>query len=218
VILPLPPKPRDLGLLINVLIYRVPIGAELTEAWIEVARKHCRMKPERLAELRAEPHARYWPRILERRAGRLAYFKLHGELPGRWLPLLPGEPNRVAQLLAFHKYRKGGLAKLKARLRKHPESAEAKLNNRYQATKRIRSRKRKGAALQDVEARLVANLGAKAGKLKLAEYEALKSVMLPDDALPRRFRRKVKDTGLPGEPAEQKGREEASAKGSDASS
>src|SRR5215207_7689510 len=116
-ILPWPPKPRDLGLLINVLIYRVPVEAELTEAWIEVARKHCRMKPERLAVLRAEPHARYWPRILERRAARLAYFNQHGELPARWMPLIAGEPNRAAQIGALHRYRKGGLAKLKALMR-----------------------------------------------------------------------------------------------------
>ncbi len=209
-ILPLPPKPRDLGLLLNVLLYRVPVEAELTDAWIEVARKHCRMKPERLADLRADPHARHWHHTQERRAARLAYFKQHGELPDRWMPLLPGEPDRSAQISALHRYRKGGLAKLKARLRKRPESTEAKLNNRYQATKHIRSQKRKGAALDDVMARLVANLGAKAGKLKLAEYEDLKSVMLPVDALPRRFRRKVKDTGSAAERPGEKARGEAS--------
>ena len=50
---PLPTKPRDLGLLLNVLTYRVPIEAPITGAWIEKARKHCRMPPERLAELQA---------------------------------------------------------------------------------------------------------------------------------------------------------------------
>jgi hypothetical protein len=187
----LPKKPRDLGLLLNVLLYRVPIEAEITEAWIETARKHCRMKPERLAELRAGPHARHWPRMIERRAARLAYFKQHGKLPPRWAGLLPGEPDHIEQLDGAHRYRKGGLAKMKARLRKHPDATGDKLTNRYLATKRIRSAPRKSAALDDITARLSVQLGAHTGKLKLREYEYLKSAMLPDDALPRRFRKKA---------------------------
>jgi hypothetical protein len=186
----LPKLPRDLGLVLHCLLYRVPVEAEITEAWIETARKHCRMKPERLAELRAGPHARHWPRMIERRAARLAYFKQHGELPPRWAGLLPGEPDHYEQLAGMHRYRKGGLAKMKARLRKHPDTAGDKLNTRYMSTKRIRSTPRKSAALDDVMARLTAQIGAHAGKLTLREYEALKSVMLPDDALPRRFRKK----------------------------
>lgn len=182
--------PRDLGLLVHFLMYRVPVEAEITEAWIEIARKHCRMKPERLANLRAGDHARHWPRMLERRAARLAYFKAHGDLPPRWLGLLPGEPNHYSQLVGLRRYRKGGLAKLKSRLRKHPDTAGAKLTNRYLATRRLRSTTRKSTALDDVLARLTALIGAQAGKLKLAQYEALQAVMLREDALPRRFRKK----------------------------
>jgi hypothetical protein len=69
----LPVKPRDLGLLLNVLLYRVPVEKEISEEWIEVARQHCRMKPERLAEVRAGLHARHWPRMIERRAARLSH-------------------------------------------------------------------------------------------------------------------------------------------------
>ena len=187
--------PRDLGLLLNCLLYRVPIEVEITEAWIETIRKHCRMKPERLAELRTGDHARHWPRMLERRAARLAYFKEHGELPPRWMGLLPGEPDHIASRVGLYLYRKGGLAKMKARLRKHPDTAAAKLNNRYLATNRIRSAPRKSAALDDLLARLSAQIGAQAGRLKLREFERLKALMLPDDALPRRFRRK-EGTGM----------------------
>lgn len=170
-------KPRDLGLLLNALIYRVPVDSEITEGWIQKAREHCRMKPERLAELRSEAHSRHWPRMLERRAARLAYFKQHGKLPPRWMPLLPGEPNRTAQLQGFYRYRKGGLAKLKARMRKRPDAASVKLHNRHLATRRIRSESRRMQALDACLAQLVANLEARNGKLTLAEYEALKPFM-----------------------------------------
>ena len=177
-------KPRDLGLLLNVLLYRVPIETEITEAWIETARKHCRMKPERLAELRTQDHARHWPRMIERRAARLAYFKQHGKLPPQWIGLLPGEPDHLAQLRGMHRYRKGGLAKMKARLRKHPDAVGDKLATRYLSTTRIRSAPRKSAALDDVAARLTAKIGAQAGNLTLREFEALQSVMLPDRKKP----------------------------------
>jgi hypothetical protein len=195
-------KPRDLGLLLNVLLYRVPVGAEVTEAWIEKARAHCHMKPERLAELRSEPHARHWPRMLERRAARLAYFKKHGELPPRWKGLLPGESDHIAQLDGLHRYRKGGLARLKARLRKHPDTAWAKLANRHLATRRIRSAPRRSAAVDDVMARLVAQFELKVGKLSLKDYEILRTIMLPDDDLPRRFRRSQIRKGLTAEDPE----------------
>ena len=180
----LPPKPRDLGLLLHCLLYRVPHEQEITEQWVETAQKHCGMPAARLAELRAEPYARHWPRMLERRAVRLAYFKEHGKLPPRWIGLLPGEPDHYAQLVGIHRYRKGGLAKMKARLRKHPDAAGDELATRYLSAKRIRSAPRKSAALDDVAARLTAKIGAQAGSLTLREYEALKSVMLPDRKKP----------------------------------
>jgi hypothetical protein len=173
-------KPRDLGLLLNVLLYRVPHEQEITEAWVEKARAHCRMKPERLAELRAGDHARHWPRMLARRAARLAYFKEHGKLPPRWAPLLAGEREHVEQMDAFRRYRKGGLARLKARMRKRPASTADKLNNRYLATKRLRNPARKSEALDDAMARLVSQLRAQHGELTLKEYEALRGLMLPE--------------------------------------
>jgi hypothetical protein len=128
--------------------------------------------------------------MLARREARLAYFKEHGKFPPRWKGLLPGEPDHYERLAGFHRWRKGGLAKIRARLRKHPNTQWQKLANRYQATTRIRSKPRKSAALDDVMARFLANLGAKTGKLTLKEFEALKPIMLADDALPRRFRKK----------------------------
>ena len=191
--------PRDLGLLLNVLLYRVPIDAEIGEAWIDKARQHCRMKPERLAELRAGDHARHWPRMIARRAARLAYFKQHGELPPRWMALLPGERDHVNALAGIHRYRKGGLAKLKAKLRKHPETASIKLTNRYMALQHVKSPARREVAIDDLTARLLANLSA--GKLTLIEYEALKAMMSPDDGLPGR---QAPKTGLSPGSAEKK--------------
>jgi len=190
----LPKKPRDLGLLLHCLVYNVPLEAEVTPDGIERARVHCKMKVARLAELQAEPHARHWRRMIERRAARLAYFKQYGQPPPRWMGLLPGEPDHLEALEGMRRYRKGGLAKLRARMRKHPNTAEEKLANRYRAAKRIRSAMRRSVALDDITARLVAKIGVNTEKLTLRAYEVLKSGMLPDDALPRRFRKK-KDTG-----------------------
>jgi hypothetical protein len=170
-------------------MYRVPIEMEITEPWIETARNHCKMKPERLAQLRTGDHARHWPRMVARRAARLAYFKKYGKVPPRWMGLLPGEPDHDRQLVGLHRYRKGGLAKLKAKLRKRPNATADKMVNRYLASKKIRSRARKIAVLDDLTARLTAQQEAKAGRLKLRDYDILKLSMLPDDALPRRFRR-----------------------------
>jgi hypothetical protein len=192
----LPTKPRDLGLLLHWLIYSVPCENPLTEELIETARNHCRMMPERLAVLRAEPHARHWPRMQERRAARLAYFRQHGKLPPPGLPLLPGEPYRLKQIDGFYRYRKGGLAKLKARVRKRQESANVKLANLYMKTKRLKSPARKSAALDDVLVRLVTHTQAATGKLTLADYEELKPAMRPDKSWLKRLRQQRKQTHL----------------------
>ena len=48
------PKPRDLGLLLHALTYRVPVEDKITKKWIETARKHCKVKPERLVVFQGE--------------------------------------------------------------------------------------------------------------------------------------------------------------------
>jgi hypothetical protein len=179
-------KPRDLGLLLNALIYRVPIETQITELWIEAARKHCRMKPERLAELRQGDHARHWPRMIERRAARLAFFRTHGKAPSPGTPLLPGEPGHDSQLAGLRRYRKGGLAKLKAKWRKHPVTTATKLMNRHQILHRLDSKLQKAEAFKDNFAWDL--LCADGGKLTLAEYDALRYLTLGDDAFPNRFR------------------------------
>jgi hypothetical protein len=143
----------------------------------------------------------------------IEYFKQHGRRPDPWEPLLPGEPDRSWQLAALRHYRKGGLAKLKARMRKSPNTQSDKLANRYLATRKIRSKSRKSAALDDVLARFVANTVAQTGKITLAEYERYRTLMLPDDELPRRFRRDKKQsaaTGSTPEPTDKNARAEGS--------
>ena len=181
--------PRDLGLILHHLTYSLPLEVPITEEVIEAARLHCHMKLPRLRELRAPAYAIRWRRMLNRRKAILAYIKEHGEPPGRWEGLLPGEPDRVHQLYGAWRYRKGGCAKLKARVRRHPDTASAKLATRYKATRRIRSTSRKSAALDDVLLKLAAHSKAGAGKLTLKEYEALLAGgMIPDP--PRRRRKK----------------------------
>src|SRR6185295_1587599 len=94
--------------------------------------------------------------------------------------------------------------------RKRPDAAADQLANRFLASKKIRSKSRKMAALNDVAARLKAQQEAKAGSLTLWDYDILKFSMLPDDALPRRFRRAKPKTpmGSPDEELEKNARAE----------
>jgi hypothetical protein len=210
----LPIKPRDLGLLLHWLVYSVPCDATITENLIQAARKHCRMTPERLAVLRAEPHARHWPRMHVRRAARLTFFRQNGRPPLPGMPLLPGEPARFRAMDGYYRYRKGGLAKLKARLRKHPNGSYEKLANLYLRTKRLKSPSRKSAALDDVFMRFLAAQQAGTGKLTLAEYEELRLLMRPDKEWWRRLRRERRKMRCGPENPNQKTRGEPQPEGS----
>jgi hypothetical protein len=97
-------KPRDLGLLLNCLQYRVPVEERIDDAWIEAARQHCKMPVERLAELRGPKHARHWRRMLARRKARLRYFKSHGTLPEPGTPLIRGDIDRRKCVAAMREY------------------------------------------------------------------------------------------------------------------
>ena len=83
------------------------------------------------------------------------------------------------------------VAKLKARARKNPDTADEKLLNQYLAIARIRSRSRKLAALNDIEARMLMQWAAERGELTMEKYRTLIEMTLPDDARPRRFRKSV---------------------------
>jgi uncharacterized protein YecA (UPF0149 family) len=183
-------KPRDLGLLLHALTYRVPVEQEITEAWIETARKHCKMKPERLKELRGEAFERFWRYMEDKRARRVAWLKDTGEIPPYgWTPPRPGEPDHTKAVQAMKVYRKS-VAKLKAKQRRRPDAQSEKLMNRYLETKRIRSTSRKLEALNDVGARLVLQSKIESGEVTLEDYRTLKSAMLPDDRYSRRARKK----------------------------
>lgn len=189
-------KPRDLGLLLNVLLYRVPIEAAITPAWIETARKHCRMAQARLAELRGEPYSRFWRYMTDKRARRLAWTQEQGAPPPwGWTPPAPGEPDHNEAVLALRLYWKK-VRPILAKLRRRPDAEADKLTNRYLATRKIRSRSRKLAALNDVEARLVMQWNLeRGGRVSVRDFLMLQSQMLPDDSL-RRFKKKPVRMGL----------------------
>ena len=175
------PKPRDLGLLLHVLTYRVKVESEITEEHIDAARQHCKMSPERLAELRGKDHARFWGYMLEKRALRLEWLNVIGHPPPYgWTPPREGERDNRAGVQAMKAYYKI-VAKLKAKMRRNPEAQAQKIFNRYLRSKRLRSDSRKWAALTDVEARLAIKLRIENGEFKMSEYRALKACMLPDD-------------------------------------
>ena len=89
-------------------------------------------------------------------------------------------------------YRKT-IAKLKAKQKRNPEAQGEKLLNRYLATRKIRSKSRKMAAFNDIEARLLIQWKIEQGELTVDDVKVIKTAMLPDDALPRRFKKKTKE-------------------------
>lgn len=187
------PKPRDLGLLLHALTYRVPVEETITEAWIECTRKHSKMKSERLKELRSAAYERFWRYMYDKRDRRLAWFNEEGEIPPYgWTPPKSGEQDHYNAIEGMRIYRKR-VAKLKAKLARNPEFQKDKLLNRYFATKRKRSPSRKLAALNDIEARLVLQWEIESGDLTLDDYRELKSIMLPDDYYDRKKKKRVKN-------------------------
>jgi hypothetical protein len=169
------PKPRDLGLLLWCLLYRVPIEEKITKRWIEAARKHCRMSPERLTTLRQGMHARHWCRLRERRARRLIYFRKHGEIPHGWTPPAPGEQDRSKQVQAMRLYWHTR-AKAKARIRKRPKAATAKLTNAYFAARRIRSKARRSAAMDMVEMMLYDQILTNAPEVSFRQWQDMQGL------------------------------------------
>ncbi len=200
-----PIKPRDVGLLLWCLLHRVPVEVDpLTEQWIEVARKHVRMSPERLAEIRTGPLHVYWDRMLEKRARRLAYFREHGYVPPRWTPLEPGEQDRSASVLALRLYWKR-VRPIIAKMRKHPDTQQQKLMTRYLHTKRLKAKARKLAALGNVLVRLAMQWEAQTGKLTLQDYLAFARAIIEDRP---KAKRAPAQMGLAGETPRKNAREQ----------
>ncbi len=102
----LPDKPRDWGLFCHAVVYRIPPEESVTPEWVEAIRAHCKMRPERLAELMEPPHDRFWHRALLRRAARLRYRQLHGCWPEPGVPLIPTDKGHAKRVAALVNYRK----------------------------------------------------------------------------------------------------------------
>ena len=173
------PKPRDLGLLLHALTYRVPVKDKITKEWIEAARKHCRMNLERLIKLQGEDYKRFWGYMEDRRSRRLAWLKETGEMPPYgWTPLQDCEPDRTKAVIGMRAYRHT-LAKLKARYRRNPNSQSDQLYKRYLATQKIRSPSKKLEALNDVQARLLLQSKIESGEVTMNDYLTLNSAIQP---------------------------------------
>ena len=208
----LPPCPRDWGLYLNCMTYRVPIDAEITPEWVEIVRVHCRMKPERLKELRDPKghHARHWERMLLRRAARLEVYQKTGEIPPSWRGLMPGEQDHLIQLQGHHEYRHT-LARVKAKLRNRPEAVEAKMRRKVLDMERVKSRAAREERLNDITATLAVEMGAAAGTISLSAYKMLEASMLDKGTARRRRKASAApppDKGIhsaAGEPAPMQG-------------
>lgn len=57
------------------------------------------------------------------------------------------------------------------------------------AARKIRSPSRRLAAIEDVHSRMLINTLLPPGKVSVEEFRGMKQMMLPDDELPRRWRK-----------------------------
>jgi len=135
----LTPKPRDLGLLLHLMVHRVPMEEPITEAWIEIARKHCRMTPERLAVLRSEPHARHWRYLTEKRQRRLDWAKGHNGQAPAFIPPAPGARDHTKAVTGLRTYWKK-VRPMISKMKKRPAAQWTKLGNRYEAANKGRAK------------------------------------------------------------------------------
>lgn len=172
----LTPKPRDLGLLLHALVYRVPIEDQITEEWIEITRRHCRMTSERLAELRSAPHARHWRYLVEKRERRLAWAKDHGQAP-TYTPLAPGEHSHAAALRGLRTYWKT-IRPILAKMKRRPAAQWTKVANRYLAARAKCDQSGDLAAAYQCEAQLAFDLKAMEGTLCARDFQSLKDAFM----------------------------------------
>jgi hypothetical protein len=172
----LTPKPRDLGLLLHLLVFRVPIEEQITEAWIEIARKHCRMTPERLAVLRAEPHARHWHSLTEKRQRRLDWAKAHNGQAPAFIPPAPGERDHRSAVIGMRTYWKK-VRPMISKMKKRPAAQWTKLANRYETAMSGGAKSAESILALTCEDNLTVHLKAMAGTLTVQDLVASKNAL-----------------------------------------
>ena len=189
-----PPKPRDLGLLLHALCYRVPVHLEeITPEIIETFRKHCKMSPERLQELQGPDYERFWTYMQERRSRRLEYMMKSGEVPAYgWTPPKDNDPDRGRAVLAMHLHRVCA-----AKVRKHIKQGSKVYDERI-AHAWDQSRRLKGVArIQGLnEILMMIHLKNKAGNdesLSTSEMLELNRTLGSGLERVRRERRKLRE-------------------------
>jgi hypothetical protein len=172
----LTPKPRDLGLLLHTLVHRVPIEEPITEAWIEIARKHCRMSPERLAVLRSEPLARHWRYLTEKRQRRLDWAKAHNGQAPAFIPSAPGERDYKPAVIGMRTYWKK-VRPMISKMKKRPAAQWTKLANRYQAAMSGGAKSGDSILALACEDHLTVHLKAMDGTLTVQDLVASKNAL-----------------------------------------
>jgi hypothetical protein len=138
-----PNKPRDLGLFLHALCYRVPVHVqEITPEIIEAVRKHCKMTPKRLEELKGPDYIRFWEYMEDRRERRRKWMEETGEVPAYgWTPKKPGEQDRGNAVLSMHLHRMCA-AKIKKHLKEKPEKYEDIITNTFNEAKKFKGVRR----------------------------------------------------------------------------
>ncbi len=188
-------KPRDLGLLLHALTYRVPVEDQITEEVIENVRQHCHMKPERLAELRSAPHARHWRYLIEKRDRRLAWTKEHGKPPA-YVPLAPGERDHSAAMRGMRVYWKA-VRPILAKMKRRPAAQWTKIANRYLAARASCDKSGDLAAAFAAEAQFALDLKAMKGMLTVQDFKDLKDALM-SVATKRSSKASAAETGVVG--------------------
>jgi len=174
-------KPRNLGLMLWYLVYRVPVLDKLTDAWVLKAREHCRMSSERYQKLQDPEYAIHWNRMRGRRQRRLEYYQENGSVPDGWSPPGPGEPDRSKQVAAMKLHRKL-LAPKRALFRKMKQGKDKRFwawhTKRYLRSRKIRNRAERLAELDVLEALMFERVLA--DKLTLEDFQDLGSIIEMD--------------------------------------
>lgn len=133
-----PTKPRDLGMLLHALCYRVPVHMDITPDVIEVARKHCHMTAGRVKEMQGPDYARFWDYMLDRRKRRREYFQETGEIPPPgWTPRKKGEPDRGKAVLAMTLHRTC-VARMKKHIRAGSTVYDDRITQHFEKARKLR--------------------------------------------------------------------------------
>jgi hypothetical protein len=152
------------------------VEEQITEAWIETSRKHCRMTLERLAVLRSEPHARHWRYLTEKRQRHLDWAKAHDGQAPAFIPPAPGERDHRSAVTGMRTYWKK-VRPMISKMKKRPAAQWTKLANRFEAATSGGAKSVESILALACEDHLTVHLKAMEGTLTVQDLVASKNAL-----------------------------------------